>query len=113
MSMPTSSRPPRARALRVEVDVAGVVEGTQRISGVVRDLSLHGLFLSCRPRLPLGEELTVRFTVPLEDGQVGRVEARAEVRHRGRGRGLGLRFLRLSHENAAVIQRYLHARVEG
>lgn len=110
MSETSPGRKLRERAIRVEVDAPGAIEGAHRVTGKVKDLSLHGLFLVCPQKLPLGHELTVRFSLPLDDGQLGRVEARAEVRHAHRNAGVGLRFLRLSYENAAAIQRYLASR---
>ena len=98
--------------IRVDVQAPGAIEGIHRISGTVKDLSLNGLFLVCPQNLPAGEEITVRFSLPLDDGNRARVEARAEVRHRERS-GVGLRFLRLSFENARVIQRYLGSKETG
>lgn len=110
--MAHESPPPRKRdrAVRVEVGAPGAIEGAHRVVGEVRDISLHGLFLVCPRRLPPGREITVRFSLPMDGGEVGRVEARAEVRHRGAGAGVGLRFLRLPYESATIIQRYLSSR---
>jgi len=135
-SPPRSQRTFRPRAARVVVDRPARADGKHTSTGRVRDLSTAGAFVACE-RLPaLGERLTLRFTVParaapldepLVSGPAERsrerlapghdvvVEAQGEVAHRRTTgeRGVGVRFVRLSHESARAIQRFVDALLAG
>lgn len=81
--------------------------------GYVLNLSRGGLFLSTRESFAVGDELRIRFFLPF---QLGRVDARAEVRWRtedaespppGLGPGLGLAFVSIASDAKDLIQRFI------
>jgi hypothetical protein len=65
-----------------------------------KDISLGGLYMNTRAEVPEGETLMIR--IPLSDEQI---VCSAEVVYRNPGLGLGVRFLDLSDEARAVLQR--------
>lgn len=100
----------KSSPVRVQVNERGRVAGSDKpLEGNLTDISLTGAFLASNRTLAPGSEVTLRFSLPLgEDGELKKVEARAEVRHRGRDNdGVGLRFLRMPADAMATIQRFL------
>lgn len=83
-------------------------------SAVVEDVSTSGVFVRCPNTFPEGTEVELRFDLPGPQG-IGRVEARAEVRHRrgGEGAGMGLKLLRLPFEHAECLRAWMKAQKEG
>lgn len=65
-----------------------------------KDISLGGLYMNTHAEVPDGETLMIR--IPLGDEQV---VCSAEVVYRNPGLGLGVRFIDLSDEARAVLQR--------
>lgn len=65
-----------------------------------RDISLGGLYMNTRAQIPEGETLMIRL--PLGNQQI---VCSAEVVYRNPGLGLGVRFIDLSDEARAVLQR--------
>ncbi len=98
----------RASAVRVHVNEQGRLAAGQTIAGTLTDISVSGAFLASERTLKPGTEVTLRFSLPLDEGRSGAVEVRAEVRHRGRNQsGVGLRFLRMPSDGMRVIEAYL------
>lgn len=100
----------KSSPVRVQVNERGRVAGADKpLEGTLTDISLTGAFLASNRTLSPGSEVTLRFALPIgEDGGMEKVEARAEVRHRGRDNsGVGLRFLRMPADAMATIQRFL------
>ena len=65
-----------------------------------KDISLGGLYMNTHAEVPEGEALMIR--IPLGDEQI---VCSAEVVYRNPGLGLGVRFIDLSDEARAVLQR--------
>jgi len=65
-----------------------------------KDISLGGLYMNTRAEVPEGETLMIR--IPLGNEQI---VCTAEVVYRNPGLGLGVRFIDLSDEGRAVLQR--------
>lgn len=82
--------------------------------GFSENVSEGGLFLVTYQPHRIGDVITVRFTLP---GVERLLEARAEVRwqrqgdpDRGVAPGLGVRFVTLTDEDRAVIERFVRKR---
>src|SRR6478672_1140492 len=65
-----------------------------------KDISLGGLYMNTRAEVADGETLMIR--IPLGDEQI---VCSAEVVYRNPGLGLGVRFIDLSDEGRAALQR--------
>jgi uncharacterized protein (TIGR02266 family) len=80
------------------------------------DLSLGGLFIATEHLVPVGEKVRLILQIP---GEHPSVKAVAEVVRvvedsiPGQPAGLGVRFLELTKEGLACIQRFLGAQVSG
>lgn len=65
-----------------------------------KDISVGGLYMNTRAEIPDGETLMIR--IPFGNEQI---VCSAEVVYRNPGLGLGVRFIDLSDEARAVLQR--------
>jgi len=97
--VPIANTPDRRRADRIDVnqEFADADELTY-----VSDVSECGLFLHTHERLPIGDELQLRFTVVLDDPLVVAVLARV-VRHQSKPSGMGVEFVDLSAEAVLLL----------
>jgi hypothetical protein len=82
--------------------IVDVFFNDQDATGVAstKDISLGGLYMNTRAEVPEGETLMIR--IPLGEEQI---VCSAEVVYRNPGLGLGVRFIDLSDEARAVLQR--------
>ncbi|HSE32330.1 MAG TPA: PilZ domain-containing protein [Pyrinomonadaceae bacterium] len=65
-----------------------------------KDISLGGLYMNTRAEVPEGETLMVRIPIGKQE-----IVCSAEVVYRNPGLGLGIRFLDLSDEARATLER--------
>ena len=86
----------------VEVECHTLDETATPVAARMSDLSLTGAFLDSMAGLRLGTRLSLRFKVGEQD-----VQATAEVVHQMPQFGMGVRFLELSAEGHAAIERLL------
>lgn len=96
----------RRSALRVQVNGEfAFIDGL--LSEYVANLSRGGVFLRCSESLPLGTIVDLNFSVLLDD--IATIRGRGVVVHQGQGgvAGLGIRFLELTPESLALIDRCL------
>lgn len=69
----------------------------------VANISRGGIFLRCEEVLPVGTEVTLRFTVLADDLET--IEGRGEVMHHGTDTpGLGISFLELTEDSQRVVE---------
>ncbi len=92
-------------ALRVsyhcEVECYGTA--TSPLSPRISDLSVTGAFIDSMTELPVGARVNLKFTLP-----TGAIAVAAEVVHSMPHFGMGVRFLDLSEEQRAAIERIVH-----
>ena len=88
----------------VEVDCHTLDETATPVTARMSDLSTTGAFLDCMGGLRPGTRLSLRFKVGEQE-----VQATAEVVHQMPQFGMGVRFLELSAEGRAAIERLLAA----
>ena len=86
----------------VEVECHTLDESLTPVAARMSDLSLTGAFLDCMGGLRPGTRLGLRFKVGEQD-----VQATAEVVHQMPQFGMGVRFLELSADGRAAIERLL------
>jgi PilZ domain-containing protein len=65
-----------------------------------KDISLGGLYMNTRAQIPEGQTLMIRIPIGTQE-----IICSAEVVYRNPGLGLGVRFIDLSDEARAVLER--------
>ena len=93
----------------VEVDL-GVYSESNFFTGLTRDISDGGLFVATHVPLPVGTELTVKFTLPGCD-EVSAKGVVAWMRDPQEGApGMGVRFTEITAEAEALVHRFIAKR---
>jgi type IV pilus assembly protein PilZ len=93
----------------VEVDL-GVYSESNFFTGLTRDISDGGLFVATHVPLPVGTEVTVKFTLP-GCAEVTAKGVVAWLRDPQAGTpGMGVRFSELRPEDEALIHRFISKR---
>jgi uncharacterized protein (TIGR02266 family) len=115
-SMPALDAPAIAQA-RADMDVdVGLETESNFYTGLSQDISAGGVFVATSRVLPVGECITVRFSIPeWQTPIVARAEVRwtrevAAIDQLDAPTGMGLRFVGLSEDARGAIARFIEQR---
>ncbi|HEY3380738.1 MAG TPA: PilZ domain-containing protein [Vicinamibacterales bacterium] len=94
----------RRKSTRITYFCEAELEGidVSRLQVRIADLSVEGAFVDARTVLPSGSVARLRFTVLGKE-----ITVQAEVRYSMPSFGMGMRFLGLSPESLALIERLI------
>jgi uncharacterized protein (TIGR02266 family) len=97
----------------VEVIVA-VRAGAEQFAGMTQNVGVGGIFVATARSIPIGERITVMFTLPgrdealAVDAEVRWIRERGSSQHHNRAAGMGLKFLNLPIGSRFEIETFLN-----
>lgn len=86
----------------LEVDVTCQISGAGSVSGRSRDLSVGGMFIDCRDKVPFGAEVTIGCVLP----SLGEVSLAGTVRW-STDSGFGVQFGLLGARETHALAQYV------